>query len=578
MPQRKGLMPTRTHRVVIPLAALAAVLPLLWHGPSCGHDFDFHVLSWLEAASQLAHFSYPRWAYTPAWNAGEPRFLFYPPLSWMLGALLGLGLPWHLVPAAFTWIALTLSGFSMHRLVRRYAGGPAALVAAVLYLANPYMLFTAYERTAYGELLAAAWMPLLFQAALAARIDVAELALPVALLWLTNAPAGVMGCYALAFVTLARLLLPRADRHGGSVPAMGRLETGLRVFAAAVLGLALSCFYLIPAAIERRFVQTGMAVISGMRIADNTLFHHMPPSPDNAAHDVVLHTASVIAVGLLASIAAAVALARGARPEGRSESKVRALLPLVLLAGLIAFLLTPASLPVWAYTPELKFLQFPWRLMSLLAAILAVFASLSFERLKLAGWRSAALAAGLAAALIALAWPDFHQSCDVEDTVEARVALFHSNRGTDPTDEYTPVTADNDSIRHPPQQTDPPYWLVPASPDPAGDAINTPAPANVEPGPAPSSLTLTLTTPEFLILNLRQFPDWQITLNGKPVTPCPEVRDDGLLTLALPAGSDTVHIAFRRTPDQTAGMAISGVAALIALGLWRRRAASPAFG
>jgi len=37
-------MPTRAHRILIPLAALVAILPILVNGPSCGHDFDFHLL------------------------------------------------------------------------------------------------------------------------------------------------------------------------------------------------------------------------------------------------------------------------------------------------------------------------------------------------------------------------------------------------------------------------------------------------------------------------------------------------------------------------------------------------------
>jgi hypothetical protein len=53
-------MPLRLHRLLIPLAALLAVLPLLLHGPSCGHDFDFHLLNWLEATSQLRHLPIPR--------------------------------------------------------------------------------------------------------------------------------------------------------------------------------------------------------------------------------------------------------------------------------------------------------------------------------------------------------------------------------------------------------------------------------------------------------------------------------------------------------------------------------------
>ena len=137
-------MPLRVHRYLIPLAAFLAILPLLLSGPSCGHDFDFHIVSWLEAAAQYAHGTYPQWAYTPAWNAGEPRFLFYPPISWTLGALLTLALPIAFVPAAYTWVALTLAGFTAHRLASSYSTPQGAAFAAILYLANPYMLFTAY--------------------------------------------------------------------------------------------------------------------------------------------------------------------------------------------------------------------------------------------------------------------------------------------------------------------------------------------------------------------------------------------------------------------------------------------------
>ena len=80
--------------ILIPLAAFIAILPLLIYRCSCGHDFDFHLLNWLEAARQFTHGNlHPHWATTPAYNAGEPRFVFYPPLSWTIGAILGLTFP-----------------------------------------------------------------------------------------------------------------------------------------------------------------------------------------------------------------------------------------------------------------------------------------------------------------------------------------------------------------------------------------------------------------------------------------------------------------------------------------------------
>ncbi len=194
---------------ILPLAALIAVVPLLFRGCSCGHDYDFHIINWFEAARQLTHGTlYPHWASTPAWNAGEPRFVFYPPLSWLIGAVLGLVMPWTWTPIAYTWIALTAAGLALYYAVRSYASPNAALVAAAIYLTNPYILYTAYERTAYAELLAAAWLPLALHAVLQRRVTIPAVALPIALLWLTNAPAAVMGCYAMAFIVLIRLALP----------------------------------------------------------------------------------------------------------------------------------------------------------------------------------------------------------------------------------------------------------------------------------------------------------------------------------------------------------------------------------
>ena len=72
-----------------------AVLPLAWRGTSCGQDFDFHLQNWQELVAHWQHGAiYPHWAESANYLAGEPRFVFYPPLSWILGGLLGAILPW----------------------------------------------------------------------------------------------------------------------------------------------------------------------------------------------------------------------------------------------------------------------------------------------------------------------------------------------------------------------------------------------------------------------------------------------------------------------------------------------------
>ena len=529
---------------------------MLFNGPSCGHDFDFHLLSWFEASTQFAHLHYPLWAYTPAFNAGEPRFVFYPPLSWALGALLGLLLPWKLVPAAFTFLALTLSGFSMRRLALNFASPNTAVMAAVLYVVNPYMLLTAYERTAYGELLAAAWIPLLLLAALAPRVRIVPLAIPIALLWLTNVPAAIMSCYALALLVVCRLVLAgRAPKQGCS-----RRHLALATGAGTVLGLALPAFYLVPAVAERGYIQANMAIIEGMRIADNTLFHHMSPATeDNLAHDAVLHTASVISVTLLLTIAALILLTAFSMRRLDQPHRSRwaaAAYPLTMLAMVIAVLLTPVSLRLWTYAPELRFLQFPWRLDAILAAILCLFATFFLERFALKSLAVALTPMTFAAAFVYPAWHLLHQRCDDEDTVHARVALYHSNRGTDPTDEYTPASADNEALA----QSNPPYWIVPiykpfGQPNPYPAPCDEAAPPDSAPGQAPGHLVVDAPVPELLVLNRRNFPSWTIRVNGALASSCD--RDDGLICVALPPGHDTIDLSYRLPYDQRSGLALS---------------------
>jgi hypothetical protein len=601
--------------IFLPIVALIAVLPLILHGCSCGHDFDFHILNWLEAARQFTHGNlHPHWAYTPAWNAGEPRFVFYPPFSWTIGALLGLTLPWTWTPIVYTWLALTASGLALHHLTRNFTTPTAALLAATFYVVNPYMLFTAYERTAYAELLAAAWIPLLLHAILRKRVTIPGIAIPVALLWLTNAPAAVMSCYALALLTLIRIANtakypaapspglasspitnpssatpnpssqtpgPSSPAPGSSSPAPGpsspvlgapsrasatapahsntsnaSSQTPLRIAfntaAGTLLGLGVAAFYILPAAYERRYVQIAMAILPGMRIQDNFLFHQT----GEILHDQVLHTASLIAVTLLATTVIVLTTLRltskvrvpnpsHSHPDGGGpQHSTNLLIPLTILTTAIALLLTPITAFIWNHAPELAFLQFPWRILAILAAILSLTIALALSHVKLKPIPTAAVVLAIASALTYPAYNIFHQPCDDEDTVQAREALFHSNQGTDPTDEYTPTTADNDSLAH----ANPAFWL---STDP-----DAKAPANAVPGPAPTQLTLNSPTPQTIILNLRDYPTWRVTLNQTLIT-IREERDDGLIAIPIPAGPFTIDITYAQPLDQTIGDILS---------------------
>ncbi len=539
---------------VIAVAAFLAVLPLVIHGCSCGHDFDFHLVNWLEVHQQLLHGNlHPQWAFTAAWGAGEPRFVFYPPLSWMVGGLLGFLMPYTVAPIVYTWLCLFLAGLTAWRLVRTITPSShhtLQLAVAIAYLANPYILFTAYERTAYAELLAAAWMPLLLTAILREQPRWLGIAIPVALLWLTNAPAAVLGCYGLLILGLLRLLLwPREQRR----------QTLQHFTLGTVMGLLFAAFYIVPAVVQRKWVQAGMAVIEGMRPQDNFLFAHTADPP----HDTVLWQASRIAVVLLTlslGLAAVMFKDRTARLLGAAT--------LVIL-----LLLLPVSGWMWQHAPQLAFLQFPWRFLALQQAIAAALLALAAPRLASFRWTASAASLALLAVTVSVANHFYRQGCDEEDAPGAHITLFERGGGVIPTDEYTVVDADNDLL-----QQDNPAWWIAALPDAAPPVIGPGNELRVHiPGMPPLAEDKTWNTEhtrltelwprsQWLIVNRRAWPAWEASADGSPL-PITQ-RADGLMAIPVPAGPNTVELSLHRTWDQYLGAALTLLGLVLAAVLW----------
>lgn len=554
------LMEDRRTLAFIPLAALIAISPFIFHGPSCGHDFEFHLRNWLEVGSQWRQGNLlPRWDFTAAWNSGEPRFVFYPPISWVLGALLGLILPWVAVPIVFIWMALTGCGFTMYRLACEWTSRGNALIAACFYMVHPYMLFTFYERAAYAELLAAAWIPLVLLSVLRPRITLPGIAIPICLLWLTNAPAAVMGSYALALFELVRVVLNCRGPEGFKAA----LREGATVAAGAALGIGCAAFYIVPATVEQSWVRISMPFLRGVRYQDNLLFGHI----GDPAHDAILRSASLCGVGLVAFALVAMTVAYGREPATQlagqeGKARRRAIVSLGLVTCGVAFLLTSPSAILWRHLPKLLFLQFPWRFCAVLGATSAALLALALGRTRLHPAVAIAISFSLTLALTLGGNACFRQLCFPSFDVAGIVDSFRNGGRYDYTDEYPPVGADGEKLEH----SNPSFWLAKSPADSA------PAGAGSDYSVAMSRrLEFTLTTPvsEFVVLSLRDYPAWRITINGRFVGARPH-RDDGLIVLPVDSGISHIGITYANAYDSMVGWIVTTVSAIVLLFAWRR--------
>jgi hypothetical protein len=584
-----------TGPALILFAALVAITPELIRGNSCGHDFDFHLVSWFDALNGWRHLiPYPHWAPSANYGAGEPRFIFYSPLTWMMGAALGAFLPWTWVPVALTFLLLAGTGLATRALARQALNDGAATLAGCAALFSGYGLFTAYERTAFAELAGGMWIPLVLLFALRRSASgeakserseaagsitgtIAGLAIAIAGCWLSNPTVGVMGCYLLA---VAALIVFAVDR---SWPTL------LRSAAGAVLGMCLVAAYLIPAAWEQRWVDIHQVTEDKGQTLENNWLFAAHNDPVLAYHDVVLHTASTIAILMIAVALCALLLCW---LRGRLPADARWYVPLALIPVAVLFLQFPFSRPLWNLLPDLRFLQFPWRWLVVLEAPMGIFAAAAlWPRDRTHHLQRFVVAVAAAAVFLTLTmWAanDLFQVCDDEDAVSGMLQVYATGQGFIGTYEYEPIGADISLIPaglpqaclvanpatvlgKPTSDSDSDSDIPLSWSASQGTCETTYAAA---PGSGPEHLKILANPPHtgFLVLRMRTYPAWLVKVNGVVTIPSPP-RADGLMAVPVPAGPVIVTADWTTTTDVLVGRWLSALSilALTALCLLARR-------
>jgi len=514
----------------IGVAAFAVEVPFFFHhGVPSGHDAEFHLYSWLEVLRQWHEgVVYPRWAALAQFGYGEPRFVFYPPASWTIGALLSAISPGLLAPAVYIWLCLAAAGSAMFALARRWLEPRDALFAAVLYTVNPYHLVIVYWRSAMAELLASCLFPLLLLSVLRAqekrRYGFAGMVAVLAAGWLVNVPAAILMQYSFALLVVLVAWLWRSP------------EFLLKGALAVAMAAALSAFYLVPAAMEQRWISVQELTNEGYTPRDNFLFAHTP----DVEHDAFLKMVSVVACVEIGVALAALGLANKLRRENRPAWW--------MLGGwtiTASLLMLPISVWIWDFAPKMAFMQFPWRWLLPLGVCLALLVTAALQR-----WTLRAFACGLLLGVIVFAWqrmqaPWWDGAADLQEASD-NVA---TGAGYEGAPEYAPVGTD-------------------------ASAVDKEARAVMLDGTGQAAIrvqrwdeqerefTVDMQKAGQVALKLFQYPAWRVEVNGQPVTV--EVREDtGQMLVQLDAGMNHVRVHYLWTRDRWLGLGISLLAALV---------------
>lgn len=512
--------------VLVIAASIIVIVPMLVLGMVSGRDFPFHLASWMDVAKQWREgMIYPQWAESANWGFGEPRFVFYPPGSWVLGAALGSLLPWKAVPIVFVWVVLIAAGLSMFLLARESMPRQQAALAAMFYVANPYHLLLIYYRCAFAELLASAFFPLLpwgvMRIARRGWRAVPVLALAVALIWLSNAPAAVIAVYSVVFLcfvvyAVRRELLPLM--YG----AMGLAG-----------GFGLAAFYILPAAHQRAWVQIKEALADGFRPEQNFLFSRATSVAVNSDFNLKI-SCVVLLMGLLIAVAAV---------HFAKSVEIPRLPYWVLLAlgAMSFFMMFPLSRPLWELAPELCFVQFPWRYAVPFAVAFTFFlggVAGKFKSFAMAAVCLFVFAGPVAKILLAVARPSSWKKAEIAQ-LQASIDAGRGYRGTP---EYLPIGASAKAAEDVEIQT--------------RTASKVPNEFATKDKGDRKTFCVQFREPREIALNLFDYPTWQVDVDGSRID-LKRTDSLGRIVADVPEGNHSIHVFLQRSWDAKLGIAIS---------------------
>jgi uncharacterized membrane protein len=355
----------------IVLLSLPVCLPLFTAGLPSGHDTYTYHPRLVEFHENVAHgILLPRWAPDLESGAGQPLFLFTPPVLFYVAEL------WRLLGATFVTalnlaaiVIVLASALAMFLLGDFYFGRKAAWLGAAAYVYAPYFLVDLYVRHALAEFAAFPFYPLtLYGFGRYARDGDARF------LFLGSASyAGLVMSHnqsALLFSPVLLAFIGFLAWNKRSIHLLARLGGGI------ICAFGLSACVWLPILAEMRFVHIERSIQGYLNYAGHFVYLPQFLSPtwgygQSAAgpRDGMSFSLGWGHVVLL--LAAATMLSKTKHGENRRLLRFW----VGTLAVLIA-LMTSASVWFWDNLPLLKQVQFPWRLLAPASLCVALLVSM----------------------------------------------------------------------------------------------------------------------------------------------------------------------------------------------------------
>ena len=539
--------------VIIVFAAILAGRTLLTPGYFKMHD-DLQMMRQLEMEKCFLDLQIPcRWVPDMGYGFGFPLFNYYPPLPYLVGEL------FRLVSFSFVdtvkivfLLSFIFSGISMYFFSKEFFGKVGGVLSSVFYIWAPYHAVDVYVRGAMNEAWAFIWFPviLLFSYKLLtagskpgrAKTDlVILLALSWAGLFLSHNLMVLI--FTPIFLFWCLIWIYRSKKLVSSTKYL--VSSGL-------LALGLTAFFTLPAILEQKYVQVETLVNGYYEyIAHFATFNQLfisrfwgyGPSiwmENDGMPFQIGHIHWILSLAVLVFV-----IYKFFKNKKKTSVIYFVILFFVLIGWFAAFMAHSRSTFIWQLIPTLKFIQFPWRFLTLVTFSFSfiVGSLVLFIPKKFVYWVVGILSIGL----IIFNWnyflPDGGKMGPLTDKEKFAGAAWDLQRTAGIFD-YLPKTAKEN-----PKGPQEGLAEIMGGKAEINNSIQKTNWAEFQ---------ITVSKEALVRVNIFEYPNWKAFIDGKETEiSIPETEKWGRMYLTVPEGTHVVYLKLYNTPLRTISNLIS---------------------
>ena len=367
------MMSNMKNNILIMFLFFALTIPaysaLLKPGMLTSHDGEGHIIRMFEFNNAISDGHFPvRWSKRLNWGLGYPYFTFNYPLTYYLTYLMNtLGLNLLVSFKLILLLSFPLSGYFTYLWLKNHFSKTEAFIGGLFYTLVPYHFVNVYVRGNLGETLSLSIVPLNFYLVdrLKRKPDL------IKAIWLGFCLSAVILTHnisAMLFIPVILIysLLLNLNRNYLKYLVLGFL-----------LPLAITAFFWLPALIYKQFITIDQKFPLYF-LKNFPSFKDLIYSPWGYGGSNTGVGQMSVQIGLLHILIFVFAVFLLIINLKKLKQK-RVILFFLALSLASFFLMLEQSKPVWDILKPVQYLQFPWRLLSVLSLTIAYLASFTLS-------------------------------------------------------------------------------------------------------------------------------------------------------------------------------------------------------